>query len=211
MLMNKDKQLLKGVDNNASTNQLSFASTRWLTSFGDLLTLLLCLFLALAAFSFKDQQSRKEGAQPTEGQNSVSEAREDSGTLIAKQLPEERVVVLAVSENDFRKGHLLLSSETMSKIINQMKAEGYITKGLSVSSCITGSSLNDNTVMHSNTQRLLALRSQLIDAGIDTAGASFSLDGDYCKAATQRLNDTAQIKQLPLAVLSAKLERVKHG
>ncbi len=170
------------VINSPSNNQV------WLTSFGDLLTLLLSFFIAVIALSPLNP-AVKDGLSVGKHEiNSVIEPRltkkSSDGTYVAKLSQVKgakrglKSLLLRFSGRDFvlnRNGFRRMAERRLRKAVS---LGGYATGLALVGTCSTA--LGEDAWSRSE-EYALALRRQLIDAGVKSAGVKMQVFGPHCQ------------------------------
>lgn len=177
----------------------------WLISFGDLLTLLLCLFIANYQ-TVREPQSRSDSVTIQNHSEKSNIAQNEaktiqkmtSGTHIAKLPVNRSNEELLFFESDFEVESGKLTDLALQRIELLEIPEGYEVETLHLRLC---SRTAEGLSWHETTKRALALQGQLIDTAFGKQPISFEPLGADC--------DALQVhgKGNPVAVLTLRNSR----
>jgi len=123
----------------------------WLITFGDLLTLLLCFFLAIISLNsqkIKELVTKRTISSP--------------GTLLAQPTSGEKRLWLTLSENEVESDNL--NSLLKTKLAGLSKAEKIEIADVYIEVCDLSEEFNDEWKWHSSLERVLTLKRQVVDA-----------------------------------------------
>lgn len=188
----------------------------WHTSFGDLLTLLLCFFIAAIALGplgvggkghdFKTLKA-DFGTSPGQYPNGVSNT--DGGTVLASALTEahpasspggsgfERRIYIA--EQAFGPLGSKLSRRARSKLKHSLRFDGSAALSAGVETCCRGIAQENELGWRRSAKRALHLRRLLATAGWHAARIELRAWGGYCRALSspaQAVSDAAALIRL---------------
>lgn len=194
-------------------NQPPPPGSSWLVSFGDLLTLLLCFFIALIVLT-REATPPASAAEPVtpsqlsriEVPGAVAALPRPPGTTLAANLEEQSRFELLFEEGDFEADGTALSSAARERIENAFAFAAYTPKPVRIVACGGGRGESTDAGWLESMQRLLELRSQLLDAGADMGRAELEPAGPYCN----RIG--GQQEQPPRALIVLEfMEELSHG
>ena len=165
------------------------ASSRWLTSFGDLLTLLLCFFICIVSLSREKQPDRPTRTRLTTWNDMDSDAllykqtgKQRGGTGIAPLRDGPQKVTLRFGREDFTVGGEQLSSQAVDWMKSAIDIKGYRVKPHEVVVCAHNGTPGESADWYRAMQRVSDIRSQLIDASLPVEGLSLQVLGSDCGA-----------------------------
>lgn len=165
------------------------SSSGWLTSFGDLLTLLLCFFICIVSLSRKDPAAII-GPQDVMRWNDkkFDQARVEAngetvgGITIAPLTGEPEKITLHFGREDFAANGEKLSSQAVEWMKSAMFVEGYRTAPQEIVACGHSGAPRESADWYRAMQRVFNLRGQLIDAEITTQGIALQVLGSDCSS-----------------------------
>ncbi|RMG42260.1 MAG: hypothetical protein D6719_06870 [Candidatus Dadabacteria bacterium] len=190
----KNSKLLQSRKNNISDTQ------RWLVTFGDLLTLLLVFFLSIISFgnfgspritsnnyasahkNFKNPV-RKEFLQRP-GQTGITIAH-----LTDRDSPDGEVRIV-FKETDFESQSGVLLKKARKHLKKKVVTAAYLTEQAVVEACRANNGERDAAAWFVSAGRLLDLRSQLVDAGVDARRIYLRAVGRDCQTLSESRSDT---------------------
>jgi len=185
------------------SRNLARSQMRWLVTFGDLLTLLLCFFLSIVSFGPLNPTQRvleEEVTKPDEPINPVMppeiDSEQVSGPTIALTNSDTMETLLRFTEQDYVGGGELFTSEASEKMRSELEPEGYEVESVVVESCYGKPEYPDGRSWFMSVSRALGLRSQLIDAGVSPASISIRTVGYRCDAIREQ--DEEMVTRLTL-------------
>lgn len=180
----------------------SINSGSWLVTFGDLLTLMLCLFVTIVSQSPLNPatEQAQNGVSPRSAEQSAKYSRsivdfQSPGTTLAPSNDVEGVAELTFLESDFsgEAGELVEASQKAVK--NEVIRAGYDVSAAAISTCSLDQGASEDAKWLSSVSRSFSLRRQLVDAGIDPSRISVSVRGPWCKVATASATVTIEFKK----------------
>lgn len=165
----------------SDTESLRLRKRVWQTTFGDLLTLILCLFLVLIASNpaiNPKANEIKSGTWTGSGQSTGAyPAGALAGTTVAKQEDVNAPVAVYLRGDDFAVGPLKLKQIAAENLKKQVRIGGYLASRALIRIC--GSEDNKKLWWHLG-ERAMAIRRQLIDEGIGPDQVGVRLLGKAC-------------------------------
>ncbi len=163
------------------------AAKSWLVSFGDLLTLLLCLFLfQFSNSSIKEPQNSSEDGvthqnDTTELSQGISEyGTRHRGTLLAQLESGTPVIESVFVTDEFILDNHTLRQEGADRLKNVEIPDGYGLENVSVLTFSCESSTPEALSWLESTGRALSIQRQLIDAGYDRKQIAVEVLGPHC-------------------------------
>ncbi|MCB0334158.1 MAG: hypothetical protein KDD55_11700 [Bdellovibrionales bacterium] len=170
-----------------SGNAKGEAAKSWLVSFGDLLTLLLCLFL----FQFSNSNIKEEQEGPKDGvthSNNMEDLSEgiseygthERGTLLAQLEDGTPVVESVFVEDEFALQDYTLNEEGRGRLKNVVIPEGYGLQRISLVTFSCEESSPEALRWLQATGRALSIQRQLIDDGYERAQIAVQVLGPHC-------------------------------
>lgn len=170
----------------------------WQVSFADLLTLLLCFFVALAAGNqFKPPKS--------EPMNSITE----TGTQIAKNQvveTDEGSKTLWFAPEMFDSNNFELHVSSLNELENALRSESYIIKRVQVATCDASLNASKAENWDFSMRRILGLQRQITDIGIDKKILVGRLLGPACMALDSGNQEKQQVAKIIIEYKKINLE-----
>lgn len=167
----------------------------WQTTFGDLLTLILCLFLVLIASRPTIDPNSKEIKSGTwegiEQSTGVYPAGAAAGTTVAKQEDVNAPVAVYLRGDDFAAGSMKLSQQAAENLKKQVRFGGYLASRALIRVC--GSEDNRKLWWHIS-ERAMIIRRQLIDEGIGADQVGLQLLGKACDQWAPEVTAVVELK-----------------
>lgn len=171
-------------------------SGNWLISFGDLLTLLLCLFVA----NYKVAHTHASSQAPEDIDNYQEvEVDKSHGTHIAKTLLTESISTLSFSSNEFDGGSGELTPKALKRVKSIEIPRGYAVSAVTAKIC---SEKKDEQGWHQIVTRALTLPRQLIDTAYPEHVIAVEILGADCSLLTGAQDDTVAV---------IEVRQLKHG
>ncbi|MDC0359073.1 hypothetical protein OAO01_09675, partial [Oligoflexia bacterium] len=211
----------QGERRDAVQNRLSFSNSRWLTTFGDLLTLLLCFFLCVITFSPPTTQQETplhntSSRNLTRNQPEAVEPKPDqpAGTLIAPLMSEFKALEIRFTEADYIEGTTRLSGSALARLRNEINSDGYRAMEMLIAACAPDHSAGSAQSWFSSTGRVFNLRGQLLDARMDTTGLQLQVLGAQCAGLGAGLESAEEAQphgEMVVALVQMKLKRMTNG
>lgn len=187
--------------------------SNWMLSFGDLLTLLLCFFLSVLSLSPLNPanenrinvKENQEVIQPKQDQPSVTRSNPGSGTALAKLstaggvlTPEQKasdsnMLELLLSQDDFEGLGWDLKAESQLRVKNQVIGTAYPVRRVTIESCFGSVPGSEETAWAGAISRILSLRSQLIDGGLNPNLFAYRPQGPNCNELTQSESESKKV------------------
>jgi hypothetical protein len=206
-------------------------ATSWLISFGDLLTLMLCLFLAIISFSslspfVVSAKNRLDSASymRDEAVPRGSFGGAAGGTLLAA--PEDLTADVRAAQREVKaepppaeiRKTLRLQSEEVTdagfkqvrnRLMQLMSISGYRLLQASLEVC--GEAADEEASWEEAQSRALILRRQLIDTGLESQLLRIAVLGPDCKELGGELEDVAARIEFHLSGRSEQDPQEQHG
>ncbi len=168
----------------------------WLVTFGDLLTLLLCFFIATMTLHPSHSPSTRRATarnSTISGKESVLDAGQRAlGTTLAltqdrqsvlHQPPEEKIEVkVALSDDSFAQVRSKLSDTAKRKLNNAVFTDGYSVRAVVVHACADKKRYAAEETASLSVERALKVRGQLIDSGVAPEVVRVRALGEQCAA-----------------------------
>jgi flagellar motor protein MotB len=176
----------------------------WLVTFGDLLTLMLCFFLA--TISLRPLSSTSTSALTTQN-NKVSTAKLNSlvqlkgaGTRLAAKeeelsapRPAEIRKQVVLSEGSFLRARAELSRSAQSQLNNAVTTDGYEVRSVAIQVCTDKKGYVAEKTASLSVERALRVRGQLIDRGISPEALRVRALADSCTGLPQDVTHEGRI------------------
>ncbi len=175
----------------------------WLTSFGDMLTLILCFFLTVVSLGPLNTASARNN------EDKLTKNKHNLGTTIAKSEEDELRKEISFEETVFSSNpdnQIFGLSELVNELID---TETYRIKSVSIETCNAELETKEGQSWHVSMQRALALNSQLIDTKIATPKVSLRAVGPWC-ALLAKPDTTGKYENIA-AKLVFELDKVNNG
>lgn len=164
---------------------------KWMVTFGDLLTLLLCFFLTIVSFSPLNSNNDRPQTQM------AVEKQDASGTTIASTSSEEEADRTTASSSglffyaeDFVGEVGGLGGDVLNRLTSQLKMPGYLTKSASeslgallIEGC--GEGMDEESWLMA-LSHVSQIRGQLLDAGISRERIQVRILGPECRGLRSR-------------------------
>lgn len=169
------KPILKRSSGSAPTKSV------WLVSFGDLLTLLLCLFLALVGNSglnpHKANQISARSKEQISSNGAFTASDLKHGTRLALNGSAKRSIRLVCFERDFKSVRGELRRSALIRLQNEARSVRYSSQAALIEGCALNQSEQSR---FESMKRRLTLRSQMIDSGFLAERLSIRAMGADC-------------------------------
>lgn len=150
----------------------------WYVTFADLLTLLLCFFLAIIALSPLSPYSLKtEPVSKNKQDFEIQQRNKASGTDIASNYIEVDRTLVSFRAADLELSELKLNQTAVESLISQMIREGYQVRQVLIRACSGG---QGDEAWQSSQQLALNVSRQLVDAGIRKDSIKLAALGPLC-------------------------------
>lgn len=170
----------------------------WFTTLGDLLTLLLCFFLAAVSFSTfsPPEHATKTGTNSSHseeiaGSGSKNGQREGSGTSIAPQVVGE--IEIGFAADDISSDGTALSESGLAKL-EQIKGVARDAERVELVTCAPDETeRGDSVTWHRSIERALLMKSSLKGVGISGSALRVDVRGVRCGGKLTQLVSTVTI------------------
>jgi hypothetical protein len=183
-----------------------------MVSFGDLLTLLLCFFIAIVAFHRHGSSQIPANDVPDTGNHEEKidaghfyQQDPSDGTPLALLPVSSPGTVLRLEPADFGGQEEQMTDEAEHWFRTAIKSEDYSLTAVRLEVCGNTSPGREDTGWYLSMRRALAMRRQLVDAGFALEGFEIELLGPDCS----KLESKGGKKTV--AALTLKTKRVIHG
>ena len=160
----------------------------WLISFSDLLTLLLCFFLCLAAFGRFDGTLRQANSKISQDNlntngvpNAASSVVTSGGTVVANKSIEAGSLQALLTEADFGSDGSEVKSSGQDKLKKLLETVAYKPTAVLIETCGVRVDRENERAWLQGMSRAVALKGQLLDAGIDGQRLIFRNVGPHCE------------------------------
>ena len=180
----------------AADESVDLSAAPWFTTLGDLLTLLLCFFLAVISFTSSEIIERRTNDGATTRMEGTSDApgmlpRKSyvSGTRVAPQMSRESVVDF--TEDDFD----LSGSEVQERGKKELRQIIKRIKGIKRATILSCSLRGSRSEVNWNLSIALAsgILGQIIDAGIDAERVNVQALGPICRGIEGKKGSVARV------------------
>lgn len=165
----------------------SRARTYWLVTFGDLLTLLLCFFVAMVSLSqhsVTDSEAAVAGPelQPPEKteQTIVPPLPASRGVEIALTIDNRDLKELLLQRSDFNDPLPVLSEAGLKKVQKAVEAITYTLDEVIIETCNADENVKPETAWHLSVVLGLGLRRQIVDAVNRPVSVAVRSVGPWC-------------------------------
>jgi flagellar motor protein MotB len=195
--------------NNQEKFSISVGHRNWLLTFGDLLTLLLCFFIAIVSFSpLNNSPKRKEFLNKSGSyvdQNGVHENKtisDSTGTTLADNALKERhgdvrppIEEFWFEEKDFSTQITDLTEMRSNEFKNLVTTSYYVASQIEIELCRFNKEGDKEQAALLSMLRTQALRRQVIDAmpNLSKEALLLSYSGDSCKRVPQKEDQNSRI------------------
>lgn len=166
----------------------------WQTTFGDLLTLILCLFLVLIASNPVIKPAAREinsgtwnGNEPAAGHDSSAVG---AGTTVATEEDVKAPVAVYLRGDDFVAVPLQLKQSAAENLKKQVRLGGYLASRALIRICGTE---EQKKLWWRLSERAMTIRRQLIDEGMDPEQVGVRLLGRACDQWAPDVNAVVEI------------------
>ena len=168
----------------------SRAARGWLTSFGDLLTLLLCFFLL--QFSTTPKENSVPGGEVVENHDQSQEHAtagltpygwSPRGTLLAKPSTGSPLVEREFRREMFSQETFELNEDAGEELKNLVIPVGYEIDRAFITTCGDRTDQSESLAWTAATGRALSLQRQLVDVGISQRKLEIEVLGPHCSRA----------------------------
>jgi hypothetical protein len=181
-------------------------------SFGDLLTLLLCFFVAIVAYHTKGDPNQSEKNRVTSENNTIKidpgamyQKRELSGTPLANLTESSESLVLRFEPADYNGLQEQMTDEAKRWFQKAIQSDDYNLSVVRLEVCGNTPPGQGSSGWLVSMRRALDIRRQLVDAGFSTEGFELELLGADCS----KLESKGGKKTV--AALTLRTERIFNG
>lgn len=176
----------------------SDAARDWLVTFGDLLTLLVCFFIATISLGTNGKGETEASATPA---NAAGEHRAGSGTVLANTsfLREQKVIELRAGDFDSPGGRL--SFRAAERVKQAVETIDCSSGTLLVSACAKEDREDQEASWFAALQGAYQVRSHFIDSGVPEDCIGLSIRGPRCETLSADSPDaviTAEMRAQPV-------------
>lgn len=172
----------------------------WWVSFGDLLTLLLCFFLALVGFgTLRISVPATLSNEPGRGNSELGQAKfisQGDGTPFALYESEPVVVSLRYAERDYAADQEMLTAEAAGKLKTEVSKSPYDITAVHVETCATVPGKGAGHSWLHAMSRGMALRSQVFDAGVSAELITLRVLGGHCEVLGAGIDEAPVVSQI---------------
>lgn len=155
-------------------------SRSWLTTFGDLLTLLLCFFVCILSIAPLDETGTAKTA------SNIAET--ESGTGLAGTLGSGSEIELLIPEAEYAESLTRVSEKVRNMALLQQKPEDTLIREALIETCFNETEVYEGESWYRSIERSLELQRQLVDAGLDENAVAIRSVGPWCETLKENSN-----------------------